>query len=266
MRTEWSRYHANSHKLCFTGEKRVCFSSCWGSLSDPEIRNPFTQKSEIPSHSNLRRDAFMILIQFPLPHSNIPGNGNLLEKLSPSETRFEILGWKGRGWLWRIFAPLSINICSTISQIFKSGHRNLYRKFYPRLNVLRHCVSGIKHENWKLFKTRKFPACLNIAWVALFLFYEVNVRFWSSNHLTIAPKGKRLSCGCENTNNLLLTKQANGKGCVTFTFSSNWPENGGIIQYFSEFFRVFSEFSKVFSKFSVFFQIFSPNLSEDLFF
>ena len=145
VRTEWSRYHANSHKLCFKGEKRVCFSSCWGSLSDPEIRNPFTQKSEIPSHSNLRRDAFMILIQFPLPHSNIPGNGNLLEKLSPSETRFEILGWKGRGWLWRIFAPLSINICSTISQIFKS------EKFISQILSPPKCSSALRLRN----KTRK---------------------------------------------------------------------------------------------------------------
>ena len=90
-RTEWSRYHANSHQLCFTGEKR----------REEKSEVCLTQKSESLQQRNprrwRRRNAFMILIQFPPRHSNIPGNGNqsgnLFWKhfpLSPSETRFGI--------------------------------------------------------------------------------------------------------------------------------------------------------------------------------
>ena len=44
-----------------------------GSLSDPEIR--------IPSHRNPRRDAFMILIQFPLPPFKQPQQWKYFWKL-----------------------------------------------------------------------------------------------------------------------------------------------------------------------------------------
>ena len=73
--TEWSRYHANSHQLCFTGEKRreekseVCLTQKSESLQQ---RNPRRRR---------RRNAFMILIQFPPRHSNIAGNGNQSENL-----------------------------------------------------------------------------------------------------------------------------------------------------------------------------------------
>ena len=106
-----------------------------------------TQKSESLHTEIWEGDAFMILIQFPLPQSNSPGMEIFLENFSFSFVSkwnkiwdLRVVGGGG-GWLLSIFAPVSINICSTISQIFKSGRRNLYRKFVPILNGLGYCFS-----------------------------------------------------------------------------------------------------------------------------
>ena len=92
------------HTNCVSREKRGLKSlpqKLGGSLSDPEIR--------IPSHRNPRRDAFMILIQFPLPPFKQPQQ------------------WK---YFWKLF---SFSLCLQVKQDlrFKGGGRVIVKHICP---------------------------------------------------------------------------------------------------------------------------------------
>ena len=102
------------HTNCVSREKRSLPAKQLptGKFVWPRNQNPFTQKSE----KGCIYDPNSVSPP-PFKHPRHWGSFWKLCLQVKQDLRFK----GGGGWLLSIFAPVSINICSTISQIFKSG-------------------------------------------------------------------------------------------------------------------------------------------------